>query len=177
MRNSGYNDNTEHIICIEVKYYSSKSGEGENDQLMRYFEALDISRLKSKTNFLGIIYLTMYPSNRELKKSLSCIKNKGLLNSKDKLFQLRWFEITRTIEKMLKEENKLEIYDKKILNDILKYLYHKNLVEFTKFSFVNKFFSEKIPNFYDFYEKTFNGFSFMKNEFNLKSNQILFYEG
>ena len=46
-------------LCIEVKYYSSKSGEGENDQLRRYFEALDLNATANDTTFLGIVYLTM----------------------------------------------------------------------------------------------------------------------
>ena len=59
-------DCRELILCIEVKYYSSKSGEGENDQLRRYFEALDMQASANDTTFLGIVYLTMYPSIEEV---------------------------------------------------------------------------------------------------------------
>ncbi len=82
-------DKDELVLCIEIKYYSSKSGEGENDQLKRYFEALSISS-KEKSHFLGVVYLTKYPSRKELEDSLYQIKQKGLDEAEEKLFQLRW---------------------------------------------------------------------------------------
>lgn len=42
-------DGRKYQLCIEVKYHSSKSGVGEDDQLRRYFEALDPSSTVPKS--------------------------------------------------------------------------------------------------------------------------------
>lgn len=159
------------ILCIEVKYYSSKSGDGENDQLKRYFEALSISS-KEKSCFLGVVYLTKYPSRKELEDSLYHIKQKELDDAEEKLFQLRWFEITKSLENY---NGVLNRHENLILKDLIKYLKYKNFVEFTGFSFQSKDFNFSTDHFYVLDHQEFKGFSFLKQDFNIEVNEKITY--
>ena len=164
-------DGHELTLCIEIKYYSSKSGDGDNDQLRRYFEALTIST-KKRFNFLGIVYLTKYPARKELKDSLYHIKKKKLDNAEEKLFQLRWFEITRSLQEY---EGKLNESEKLMLEDLISYLKHKNFVEFANFSFHKESFNLPPDKFYVLDSQEFNGFSFLKQDFNVKISEKTIY--
>jgi hypothetical protein len=159
------------ILCIEVKYYSSKSGDGENDQLKRYFEALSITS-KEKSCFLGVVYLTKYPSRKELEDSLYHIKQKELDDAEEKLFQLRWFEITKSLENY---NGVLNRHENLILKDLIKYLKYKNFVEFTGFSFQSKDFNFSTDHFYVLDHQEFKGFSFLKQDFNIEVNEKITY--
>lgn len=167
------NKKPELILCIEVKYYSSKSGEGDDDQLRRYFEGLDFTSSIKNSIFLGVIYLTKYPSKDELESSLFYMKKHNIADSENKLFQLRWYEVTKAIEEY--DIKSLDERDRKILFDLLKYLHHKNLVEFTHFTFLSQDFYDNPPLFYHYEKKGFNGFSFLQEDFNLKFNNKMFY--
>lgn len=158
------------ILCIEIKYYSSKSGEGDNDQLKRYFEALSISS-KEKSRFLGVVYLTKYPSRKELEDSLYHIEQKELDDAEEKLFQLRWFEITESLENYNGVLNRRENL---ILNDLIKYLKYKNFVEFTGFSFQSKDFNISPDQFYVLDHQEFEGFSFLQ-DLNIGVNEKITY--
>ena len=164
-------DGYELILCIEIKYYSSKSGEGDNDQLRRYFEALTVST-KEKSHFLGVVYLTKYPSRKELEDSLKHIKERKLDDTDEKLFQLRWFEITKSLQEY---HGKLNGSEKLILEDLIRYLKHKNFVEFTKFSFQAEEFDLPRDQFYILDYLEFKGFSFSKENFDTKINEKIIY--
>ena len=159
------------ILCIEIKYYSSKSGDGDNDQLKRYFEALSISS-KEKSSFLGVVYLTKYPSRKELEDSLYYIKQKELDDSEEKLFQLRWFEITKSLENY---NGVLNRHEDLIVKDLIEYLKYKNFVEFTDFTFQSKDFNFSPDRFYFIDYKEFKGFSFLKQDFNIGVNETIIY--
>jgi hypothetical protein len=163
------------LLCIEVKYYSSKSGEGEDDQLGRYFEALDQTAFETDAQFLGIIYLTKYPATEELKDTLQYIEQKGFINFKRKIFHLSWFEITTTIKEF--DKSILKERDKMIIDDLLEYLQYKNLVEFTTFSFLKKDFLIEPDTFYliDKTKKEFSGFSFQRKDFNYQIHEKIIY--
>ena len=157
------------ILCLEVKYYHYKSGgEGENDQLKRYFEGMTEFASLSESTFLGVIYLTKYPSRSELNESLKYIKKKGIIDADDKLFQLRWFEITEAIDKF--DISSLSAGERLILKDLFEYLNYKNLVSFSKFSFQSLPFSLKPDHFYA--STNFREFTFQKIDFEdfLKDN-------
>ena len=159
------------ILCIEIKYYSSKSGDGDNDQLKRYFEALSISS-KEKSSFLGVVYLTKYPSRKELEDSLYYIKQKELDDAEEKLFQLRWFEITKSLENY---NGVLNRHEDLIVKDLIEYLKYKNFVEFTDFTFQSKDFNFSPDHFYFIDYKEFKGFSFLKQDFNIGVNETIIY--
>ena len=159
------------ILCIEIKYYSSKSGDGDNDQLKRYFEALSISS-KEKSSFLGVVYLTKYPSRKELEDSLYYIKQKELDDAEEKLFQLRWFEITKSLENY---NGVLNRHEDLIVKDLIEYLNYKNFVEFTDFTFQSKDFNFSPDHFYFIDYKEFKGFSFLKQDFNIGVNETIIY--
>ncbi|MFC1818921.1 hypothetical protein ACFL0B_07495 [Thermodesulfobacteriota bacterium] len=175
-------DGTELQLCIEVKYYSSKSGDGENDQLRRYFEGLDVSNTANNTTFLGIVYLTMYSSSKEMADSLDYIKSKGINDAEERLSQLRWFEVTKALEES--DKSFLSKTEQSILSDVVGYLKHKNFVEFSGFSYQFEDFRENNESFYETdigYEvvegkKEFEGFSYMTRDFDLGEYQNFYGE-
>ena len=163
-------------LCVEVKYYSVKSGEGEDDQLRRYFQGMITNFNESR--FLGIIYLTKYPSSEELKDSLKCIKDKRLGEATNKLFQLRWFEVTSALEECILKLQ--DDYDKDIVKDIVGYLKHKNFVEFTGFAFQKdrqEHCFKTTDRFYLIDKTDFTGFYFTRNDFNIKVIGKIYYGG
>ena len=160
------------ILCIEVKYFSSKSSNGDNDQLMRYYKGIESDAFLSGATFLGLIYLTKYPSRSEIEVSNRLIQENGSADSKDKLFQLKWAEITKAIEGQ--DKTHLSAVDRMILKDLTKYLHHKNLTNFLGFSFMSKSFKIKPERFYDF--SHFRGFTFLHDDFNISKGEM-FYQG
>ena len=131
------------MVCIEVKYLSEKSREGEYDQLMDYCLSLESKKSRKTYNnkdvanfdglFLGLIYLTYFSQYRSVQESLKQIKKKGLIDFEKKLYELRWNEITKILSE-IKSENK---YINKIHNDLVLLLQKKNFVDFKGFSKVN----------------------------------------
>ena len=120
------------------------------------------------------MYLTKYPSRKELEDSLYHIKQKELDDAEEKLFQLRWFEITESLENYNGVLNKPENL---ILKDLIKYLKYKNFVEFTGFSFQSKDFNISPDHFFVLYHQEFEGFSFLKQDFNIEVNEKITYGG
>lgn len=164
-------DQPDLILCVEVKYYSSKSGDGDDDQLRRYFEGMLEYASIFKSAFLGVIYLTKYPSRREVSESLAYIAEKGVTDAEDKLFQLKWFEIAEAIESQ--DLRLLRARDRMILEDLLAYLRHKNLISFSKFSFRSVPFDLEPDRFYESFE--FKGFTFLRTDFEAPIANKVFY--
>lgn len=154
------------VLCIEAKYYSPKSGEGDDDQLKRYFEGMTEFANLSKSSFLGIIYLTKYPSRKEVTESLSYIQRQGVVGAEDKFFQLKWSELTEAIEDY--DMGLLRAGERMILQDLLSYLRHKNLIGFSKFMFQTAPFDIRPDHFYESYK--FKGFTFLRTDFNTAIN-------
>lgn len=159
------------ILCVEVKYYSPKSGEGDDDQLMRYFEGLMEFASLSQSNFLGVIYLTKYPSRKEIADSLNCIGKKGITDADEKVFHLKWSEITEAIRGQNKDS--FTLGEKEILDDLLRYLKHKNLVSFSKFTFQSVPFDLRLDRFYK--SRKFMGFTFLEIDFDIAKIDKVFY--
>jgi hypothetical protein len=162
--------NSDLILCIEVKYYSSKSGEGDDDQLRRYFEGVSGVASLSASTLLGIIYLTKHPSRKELIDSLKHIQGKGVINAEEKLFQLRWTEMAEALENA--DLSQLSTSERMVLTDLRDYLRYKNLVGFSGFSFRSKAFVLGPEKFYEF--NRFSGFSFFKEDFEVDAQVILY---
>jgi hypothetical protein len=96
----------------------------------------------------------------------------GIPNSELKLSQLRWHEITETLETY--DRKALTTGDKLILEDLIEYLKHKNLVSFSKFSFIEKPFDKKPDAFYG--STKFKGFTFQDKDFGIQGKPM-FYKG
>jgi len=158
------------ILCVEVKYYSSKSGEGDNDQLKRYFEGTMEFASLSKSTFLGVIYLTKYPSRIDVSKSLEYINEKGMTDAEDKLFQMKWFEIAAAIKEQ--DLTSVPTAERQILNDIHEYLHYKNLVSFSNFSFQVQPFEINLDKFYE--STAFKGFTFIKKDFDILTEGLIY---
>ncbi|MFH1941896.1 MAG: hypothetical protein ABIL68_07300 [bacterium] len=131
------------MLCIEIKYLSGKSREGEYDQLMDYCLSLEFKdRRKTYHNpkiakfdgiFLGLVYLTYFSQYRSARDSLAQIRKKGVLDYEKKLYELRWNEITKTLSGIQSKS----MYVEKIKEDLIFLLKKKNFIDFKGFSEVN----------------------------------------
>jgi len=163
-----------YLLGVEVKFYSPKSGEGEDDQLKRYFQDLMSKSKNENSIFLGIVYLTKYPAYEDLKDSLRQIEDLQLdIDAKNMLFTLRWHDVTRAIMEYLKRD--IPPIEKLILYDLIRYLKHKNLVEFNGFSFINKTLDALHEYHYVSKKKVFNGFSFHSSSFVVPNEEKILY--
>jgi len=130
------------LIPIEIKYFSAKHGEEEQDQLVRYYMALRTtegrntfsqSEIKSFSGkFLALIYLTQFEAELEIEKSLKALELKEIRDAHVKFFHLRWQELPKIIEPLLSKEH--DLYKKIIYTDIRNLMELKALLPFTRFS-------------------------------------------
>ncbi len=130
------------LIPIEIKYFSVKHGEEEQDQLVRYYVALGTaegrntfsqSGIKSFSGeLLALIYLTQFEAELEIEESLKALELKGIRDAQDKFFHLKWQELPKIIELLLSKEH--DPYKKIIYTDIKKLMELKALLPFTRFS-------------------------------------------
>jgi hypothetical protein len=130
------------LLPIEVKYFSEKHGEGEEDQLMRYYLALatregretfdneDLRNFSGK--FMAFLYLTQFEGEAEIDSTLSILRKKGFDGTENVFFHLRWVDVTKIIKAL--ESNESDLYAKRIFEDILKLLNYRNLAPFDGFS-------------------------------------------
>jgi len=163
-----------YMLGLEVKFYSPKSGEGEDDQLKQYFQDLMNKSKNENSIFLGIVYLTKYPAYEDLKNSLRQIEDLQLdIDAKNMLFTLRWHDVTRAMRDYL--ERGIPPIEELILKDLIRYLKHKNLVEFNGFSFINKALDALHEYHYVGEKKIFNGFSFRSSSFVVPNEEKILY--
>jgi len=130
------------LIPIEIKYFSGKHGEREEDQLMRYYIALETIEGRRTFNreairqfsgdLLAFIYLTQFEAELEIEQTLDVLESKGIRDAQNKFFHLRWQEISKIIEPVLLKEH--DAYKKTIYTDIKELMAFKNLLPFTQFS-------------------------------------------
>jgi hypothetical protein len=84
-------------ILIEAKLWATKSGVGENDQLIRYLRLLDdLEAVDSRwANDAGrlLVYLTPRESSAELLASIRCPAYRS--GDRDRLFRLQWQDVLR----------------------------------------------------------------------------------
>lgn len=140
----------DHLIIIEVKYLSGKSGhyganqENENnleaassDQLARLFQGL----MSDKGNCpkRSLIYLTAHRvlPNNDIKagyEALDKLSDDSRHKYNDNVYWLSWFEVYKTISGLLKED--IQLRDKCwrfVLCDIQRLLHRKGLRQFEGF--------------------------------------------
>ncbi len=166
----------DHLVMIEAKYLSGKSGgdDGNNsesafseftlsestssDQLVREFN--DLKRESEKYSKYSLIYLTAHRTfpTEDIGSSYDAITCKRKKEDyKNNVYWLSWFHVRKCIEILMeKQTNK---HKKKILNDINRLLRKKGFRGFEGFS---KIAIEKIYPFSDriFYQhRGFKGFS------------------
>ena len=130
------------LIPMEIKYFSGKHGEKEEDQLRRYYIAL--RTIKGRRTFnqeairefsgdlLAFIYLTQFEAEHEIEETLHVLDKEGIRDAQNKFFHLKWQELPRIMEPILLKEH--EAYKKAIYSDIKELMTFKNLLPFTQFS-------------------------------------------
>lgn len=132
-----------YILAIEVKFLSSKSGTGEdNDQLNRYYKGLisddsrkyfqneEISGFKGE--FLGIVYLTVDSSTKELEESYQIIQKQ----TKDPvlIYGITWRDFFDTINTAIQTIS--DEWYRPFIKDLINLLDHLRLRHFAGFSSV-----------------------------------------
>lgn len=149
--------NEDFLLVVEAKFKSGKSGAEENDQLVRYFEALNydnenfleeaISGFSGKKGY--IVYLTESEAFSDISASLKILQGKypGI---KENVFHLRWHQLYVTFEKM---EQFYFSYEKSIVEDMKLYLEKVGLRDFSGISLPDEALSPAFlfpfPVFYD----------------------------
>ncbi len=130
-------------LFIEVKFHSSKSGEGKHDQLANQYVDLhnDLQHLQNTEGTDGaIIYLT---KDRLMPEEIlyNSIRSEGIKEeNRDKfrsnLYWLSWFDVWSFISK--KNEQISTFPDTLILQDLCELLEKQELAHFTGFRVTNK---------------------------------------
>ncbi|WP_378956711.1 PD-(D/E)XK nuclease family protein [Pelosinus sp. sgz500959] len=144
------------LLIIEAKFKSGKSGTDENDQLARYFDAINkdienfsdasISNFKGKKGYM--VYLTEAEAHTDICASSKIIQSRhnGI---QDNVFHLRWHQLYKTFEMMYSYYSDNE---RVITDDLMKYLEKLGLRDFSGITLPSKSlisgFSHNYPIFY-----------------------------
>jgi len=175
------------MLCIEVKYLSDKSREGEFDQLKDYCLSLEKPEFRKTYNesdiaefkgtFIGTVYLTHFSQYMDVQKSLEQIRKRGFNNYESKLYELKWKDITR----VLREFKSNYEFEKMIAEDLASLLIKKNLVDFEGFPDIS--FDLRYDPLFSWLTKPgkhllhdFKGFSELKEPDILKFAKKIFFE-
>lgn len=144
------------LLVIEAKFKSGKSGAEENDQLARYYEAVnnDIesfseSSVSSFKGFKGyIIYLTEAEASSDIAATAQILQSR-YSGIKDNIFHLRWHQLYKTLEEIYPF---FSSFEKPIVDDLMKYMEKVGLRDFSGISLPNEelstVFSLPPPVFY-----------------------------
>ena len=129
------------IVPIEVKYFASKHGVEEDDQLMRYYRAVRTARARSTCNSamirqfsgepLAVIYVTQFAATHEIRATRLQLASMGLGPAQDRIFGLKWQHVYEEIRRLSCSET--GHYRRRILLDIRELLEHKHLTPFVGF--------------------------------------------
>jgi len=185
--------NSSYIMAIEVKYFSYKHGEGEYDQLKRYFAGLSTN--KNRTTFacdaikefsgdlLAIIYLTQFEAREEIADTLSALAKEDKKDVSNRFFHLKWQNVAGVIENLCLGEK--DLYRKKIYDDIYKLLDFKNLMPFKGFSSLQKKIGLEqlltLPIFFGapkmILNMQFNGYSSIPKKLKIDYDKVIYYGG
>lgn len=160
------------FIIIEIKLWSYKSNNSEEDQLIRYIDLLKDNKFKEKMfsnsveNInIGLIYLTPRNSKREIKESIKSSKNKN--EDSKNLYGIRWQKIYDTL---INFESDIDIYEK-----LGKFIEKIGLTPF--YGFNSEFnIDAKIYNNYKGYTGGISFSGFKKNSLVSFDNIIEFYK-
>jgi hypothetical protein len=130
------------LLVVEAKFKSGKSGTEENDQLVRYFEAVNndlenftdssVSSFKGRKGY--IIYLTEAEAYSEITASTKIIESRHN-NIKDNVFHLRWYQLHKTLEEMYPF---CSSFEKTIIDDLMKFTEKLGLRDFSGISLPDK---------------------------------------
>lgn len=175
------------LLVVEVKFKSGKSGTDENDQLARYFKAINIDienfAESSVSSFRGkkgyIIYLTEAEAYSDIMATSKLIQSKHN-QIKDSVFHLRWHQLYKTFEKMYQF---CSLYEKEIVYDLMKYLEKLGLRDFSGISLPDESlslaFSLPNPVFYNDSKCTAKNNTYFDQLGNLdiKIDKNIFYGG
>ena len=175
------------LLVVEAKFKSGKSGIDENDQLARYFEAInsDIENFteSSVSSFRGkkgyIIYLTEAEAYSDIMATTQLIQSKHN-EIKENVFHLRWHQLYKTLEKMYPYFSSYEI---DIVFDLMKYMEKLGLRDFSGISLpdesLSSAFSLPYPIFYNdgkcIMEK--NTYFDQLSNLNIRIDKNIFYRG
>lgn len=181
------------VIGMEVKFFSGKHGKGENDQLVRYFQALSVQENRHyfsvddikncSDELVAFIYLTQFEAEREIEQSLQILRAQGI-NAQDKFFHLKWQQLLGVVNSIAISQERS--YKKAICEDIIRLLRLKNLVPFTGFSHLPDELSINLlgqaPVFLklvDGQSNSFKGFPMLSLNLSQihRSGEYLFYKG
>ena len=159
------------IVPIEVKFFSAKHGEEEDDQLARYYEALATFEGRQTFNceaiggfsgeLLALIYVTRFRAEQEIEETLRQLDYRGMGEARDRIFHLKWQEVHRVVGELCEAEK--DPYRRTVLCDTKGLLEHKGLTRFTGFSSIPLALSEEdlvhVPAFLECQEARRRGFS------------------
>ncbi|MCW3490219.1 hypothetical protein [Dethiobacter alkaliphilus] len=145
------------LLIIEAKFKSPKSGTGEKDQLVRYFNAIHDKNIEgfseqSVADFKGqkgyILYLTESTASSEISDSEQIILRD--VGEDNKIFHLRWHQLYSTIERLY---SYFSDFERVIADDLLKYMEKVGLRDFSGISCPDEslyyMFSRQYPVFYN----------------------------
>lgn len=175
------------LLVIEAKFKSGKSGTEENDQLVRYFEAINndieiftepsVSSFKGKKGY--IVYLTEAEAYSDINATTKIIESR-YPKIKENVFHLRWHQLYKTLDIMDKYYTSFE---KSIADDLKKYLEKLGLRDFSGISLPDKSLSSAFllpyPVFYNdednFTEKS--TYFDQLNDMSITIEKNIFYRG
>lgn len=155
--------NKDLVFLIECKFKSSKSSDGDKDQLMRYYDYLhnkienfndaELSQVDSSLRYL--IYLTQFEARLEIDESINAI-NKHIkdLNTKPEIFGLKWEDLFKVFEDY--KEGGISKIENIIIDDLVEYMQVLGLEPFCGFKGSNLeldnlkcvFFNNKIKSYF-----------------------------
>ncbi len=130
-----------YIVPIEVKYFSGKHGEGEEDQLARYYSALATAEGRGTFScepirqfsgeLLALIYITQFAAEHEIEETSRELSLRGMGESRERIFHLRWQKVHEVVEELRFSE--CDPFRQKVLSDIRQLMRHKGLTPFKGF--------------------------------------------
>ena len=159
------------LIPMEIKYFSGKHGEKEEDQLRRYY--IGIGTIEGRRTFnqeairqfsgdlLAFVYVTQFVAEREIEETLHVLEAEGMKDAENKFFHLTWQEIARILELILLKAH--EPYKTDICSDIKELMTFKNLMPFAQFSELPAWLPPKLllrfPVFFESHDALRKGFT------------------
>jgi hypothetical protein len=180
----GYDD---FLLVIEAKFKSGKSGTEENDQLVRYFEAInnDIENFSEPTvsSFKGrkgyIVYLTEYEAYSDISETTQILQSR-YNKIQENVFHLRWHQLYKTFETMYPFYSS---YEKAIVDDLMEYMAKVGLRDFSGISLPDESLSLVFSSLYPIFYKDGKSIDDKKtyfdrlNNLDIKIEKNIFFRG
>ncbi len=180
----GYDD---FLLVVEAKFKSGKSGTDENDQLVRYFEAINndiesfsetaVSGFKGRKGY--IVYLTESEAYSDISATSQIIQSR-YNEMKENVFHLRWHQLYKTFETMYPFYS---TYEKAIVDDLMQYMEKVGLRDFSGISLPDEHLSSAFLSPYPIFYKDGKSISEKKTYFDqlinidIKIEKNIFFRG